>query len=155
MAETFILFTVAGANYAVRSDEVEMIEMVESITRVPRTAAFVEGVTSVRGHVIPVVSIRKRFRMEPVEPDLRTRLVVIQINGRRIGMMVDSAREFVRIEPDQIQPPPEALSGPQMEYLQGVVKQQNRLILLVDLDKLFNQDERSALISMDKVEDHA
>jgi purine-binding chemotaxis protein CheW len=152
MVESFILFTVAGATYAVRSNQVESVEMVESITRVPRTAAFVEGVTSVRGQVIPVVSIRKRFDMEPVQPDLRSRLVVINIYGRKIGMIVDSAREFMKIDTEQIKAPAEALVGPETEYLEGVVTLDKRLILLINLVRLFDKDERNAIAEMNEFE---
>jgi purine-binding chemotaxis protein CheW len=148
MVEGMVLFQVAGATYAVRSAQVVMVEMVESITRVPRAAAFVEGVTAIRGQVIPVVSIRKRFHLEEAAPDLRTRLVVIRVHGRTIGMMVDSAREYIKIDHEQILPPPEALSGPGIEYLEGVVNLHNRLVLLVNLEQLFSREEQDRLVEL-------
>jgi purine-binding chemotaxis protein CheW len=142
MAEGMVLFKVAGATYAVRSESVVMVEMISSITRVPHGEAFLEGVTAVRGQVIPVVSLRKRFDMETVEFDLQSRLVVIRVNNRMIGMLVDSAREYIKVENEQILPPPEALTGPDIEYLEGVIMREERLILLINMEKLFDEQER-------------
>lgn len=145
MTESFILFEIAGAAYAVPSGQVEMVEMIESITRVPNAPDFLEGVTAVRGQMIPVISMRRRFHMESVAHTLRTRLIIIRLGERRIGMLVDSAREFLRVPVEQIQPPPETLSGPFVHYLDGVINRANRLILIVNLPRLFRDDEQAAL----------
>src|SRR6185436_11949171 len=100
-----------GTTYGVRSSLVQQMEMVELITPVPNAPPFVEGVVFSRGQVVPVVNLRRRFGFEKVSNDLRTRLVVVAHGGRSVGLLVDSAREFVAIPADAIQPPPEALSG--------------------------------------------
>ncbi len=143
--EHLILFEVAGTTYAVRSEQVQLVEWVEAITRVPNAPPFVEGVMAVRGQVIPVVNMRRRFQLEPEPLTLRSRLIVIRIGGRSIGMLVDAAREFLRVDPNQIVPPPETLTGPIAAYLEGVVSLPNRLILLVNLPLLFRADEHEAL----------
>ena len=143
--QPFILFEVAGATYAVKADLVQQVEMLDLLTRVHKAPDFVEGVTSIRGQVIPVVSMRKRFQMEEVEHTMRTRLIVIRLDERRIGMLVDSAREFVCLSPDQILPAPEGLSGPGVEYLEGVVNLSDRLILVINLHRLFGASEKEVL----------
>lgn len=145
--ETFILFEVAGTAYAVHSAQVQMVEFVGNITPVPNAPEFVEGVTSVRGQVLPVVAMRHRFNIADSPPprDLRARLIVIRLDERSLAMWVDTAREFLRVSEDQIGPVPEGLREPGLEYLDGVISLPNRLILIVNLPKLFNPEERRAL----------
>src|SRR6185436_18316295 len=107
-AEPFILFEVAGTTYAVRSRHVQKLEMVEHITPVPNAAPFVEGVVFSRGQVVPVVNLRVRFGFERAPRDLRSRLIVVDIAGRTLGLLADDAREFVTIPDDSIRPPSEA-----------------------------------------------
>ena len=142
MPEPYVLFEVAGATYAVRSADVQQVEMVDQITRVPNAPAFVEGVVSVRGQVFPVISLRKRFHMPAQPVDLRSRILIIRLEGRHVGMLVDAAREFVRLDEDQISPPPENLNGPGVAYLRGIAHLGSRLILIVDLPQLLNMEER-------------
>jgi purine-binding chemotaxis protein CheW len=139
-AEPFILFDLAGATYGVRSREIEQLEMVGQVTPVPNAPAFVDGVVSVRGQVIPVVSLRSRFGFPRVETDLRSRLLVVRRDGRTVGFVVDSAREFTRISPDAIQPPPEGVSGLNGRYLEGLAHLGERLVLILDMTDLFDPD---------------
>ena len=139
-AEPFILFELAGATYGVRSREIEQLEMVGAITPVPNAPPFVDGVVSVRGQVIPVVSLRARFGFPRVECDLRSRLLVVRREGRTVGFVVDSAREFIRIPPDAIQPPPEGVSGLNGRYLEGLAHLGERLVLVLDMTDLFDPD---------------
>jgi purine-binding chemotaxis protein CheW len=145
MPEPYILFEVAGATYAVHSEQVQQVEMLASITRVPNTPEFIEGVTAIRGQVVPVVQLRRRFHLDPVEPNLRSRLIVVRVDGRRVAMLADTAREFAQLAPEQIQPPPADLAGPGVEYLDGVATVNGRLILVVNLQKLLTASEKQAL----------
>jgi len=137
--DTFILFTLVGTTYAVRTRDVLHMEMVEEITPVPNATASVEGVVFSRGQVVPVVNLRARFGFERAPYDLRTRLVVVQAAGRVIGLVVDSAREFVNIPPESIQPPHEALAGMSGRYVEGVASLgDKRLVLTLDLSRILN-----------------
>jgi len=131
--DTFILFTLVGTTYAVRTRDVLHMEMVEEITPVPNAAASVEGVVFSRGQVVPVVNLRARFGFERIPPDLRSRLLIVQSNGRTVGLMVDSAREFARIAPETIRPPQDALTRLSGRYLEGIAIAQDRIILILDL----------------------
>jgi purine-binding chemotaxis protein CheW len=134
--ETYVLFMVAGTTYALPSSDVHHMEMLEGVTRVPNAPPFVEGVVFSRGQVVPVVNLRARFGFERVPYDLRTRLIVVQSADRVIGLVVDSAREFVNIPAGAIQPPHEALAGMSGRYVDGVASVGDRLILMLDLSRI-------------------
>jgi len=136
---SYILFTVAGTTYALPSGEVRHMEMLQEVTRVPNAPTFIDGVVFSRGQVVPVVNLRARFGFERAPYDLRTRLVVVQAAGRVIGLVVDSAREFVNIPPESIQPPHEALAGMSGRYVEGVASLgDKRLVLTLDLSRILN-----------------
>ena len=136
---SYILFTVAGTTYALPSGEVRHLEMLEGVTRVPNAPTFVDGVVFSRGQVVPVVNLRARFGFERAAYDLRARLIVVQAASRVIGLVVDSAREFVNIPPESIQPPHEALAGMSGRYVEGVASLgDKRLVLTLDLSRILN-----------------
>jgi purine-binding chemotaxis protein CheW len=135
---SYILFTVAATTYALPSGEVRHMEMIEDITRVPNAPSFIDGVVFSRGQVVPVVNLRARFGFERVPFDLRTRLIVVQAGARLIGLVADAAREFVSIPPDAIQPPNEALTGMSGRYVDGIASVRDRLILVLNLDRILN-----------------
>jgi purine-binding chemotaxis protein CheW len=139
--ESFVLFHVEGTSYGLPSRNVQQMEMVDHITPVPNAAPFVEGVVFSRGQVIPAISLRARFGLEKVAHTSRSRLIVTNINGRLVGLIADSAREFISIPAEAVQPPPEGLSGISGKYLKGVATMGDRVILIVDLDELVNAGE--------------
>jgi purine-binding chemotaxis protein CheW len=136
--DTFIVFTVAGTTYALRSHEVQHVEMVEEVTRVPNAAPFVDGVVFSRGQVVPAVNLRARFGFDRVAYDLRTRLIVVQTGGRAVGLIVDEGREFLRFPASAIRPPQENLAGLSGQYVEGIVSANGRLILVLRLENLLN-----------------
>ena len=133
--DAYILCDVAGTAYAVDSREVEQLEMVGALTAVPNAPPYVEGVTSSRGKVIPVVNLRARFGFPRVAADPRSRIIVTRTDGRTIGLLVDSAREFTRIPADAVQRAPDALDA-SAPYLRGVARLGDRLVLVVDVRTL-------------------
>lgn len=131
--EPYVLFELAGTAYAIPSRDVQRMEMVEHITPVPNAAPFVDGVVFSRGKVVPVVNLRSRFGFERAAFDLKTRLIVVARAERSVGLVVDSAREFVTISASAIQPPPEVMAGTSGRYLHGVATLDNRIVLLLDV----------------------
>ena len=129
----YILFGVAGTTYAMRSDHVLHMEMIEHVTAVPNAPAFVEGVVFSRGQVVPVINLRARFGFERAPIDLRTRLLVVQTQGRRVALMADEAREFVGIPDDAVRPPGDAIVGLSGNYLEGVATIGDRIVLILDI----------------------
>jgi purine-binding chemotaxis protein CheW len=138
--EAFILFELAGTTYGVRSRFVQQIEMIEDVASVPNAHPAVEGVVLVRGQVIPALNLRTRFGFDTVERNLRSRLVVINAGGRVVGLIVDTAREFIKIAPESIEPPPEALTGLSGKYLEGIASINERMVLVLNLDAVLDLD---------------
>jgi purine-binding chemotaxis protein CheW len=134
----FILFELSGTTYAVPAGLVQQMEMVERITPVPNAPPFVDGVVFARGQVVPALNLRVRFGFERVPYDLRTRLVVLAEGGRTVGLIVDSAREFLSIPTASIQPPPDAVSGLSGKYLAGIANVDDRLILILEVGEVLN-----------------
>ena len=134
--EAYVLCELAGATYAVRSGDIQQLEMVGVSTPVPNSPAFVDGVVSIRGQVIPAVSLRARFGFPRAEHDARSRLVVVRADGRTVGLIVDSAREFANIAADAIKPLPEGIGGLSGRYLRGVAHHHDRLLLIIDVPQL-------------------
>lgn len=119
--------------------------MVE-ITRVPQTPDYVEGVINLRGKVIPIIDLRKRFDLEVKEYDKNTRIVVVDINGNIMGMVVDSVSEVLRIPKNSIEPPPQIATGINTEYIHGVAKLEDRLLIFLDLSKVIDEAVLSAAV---------
>jgi purine-binding chemotaxis protein CheW len=138
--EPFILFELAGATYGLRSRDIQQLEMIAAITPVPNAPEFVDGVVSVRGQVIPVVNLRARFGFPRAPIGLRTRLVVVRSGGRTVGLLVDAAREFASIRADEILPPPEGIGEVSGRYLEGMVHQGERLVLVLDVTDLIDPE---------------
>lgn len=136
--ETYILFEIAGTSYGVSSRSVQQVEMVEHITPLPNASAFVEGVVFTRGQVIPAVNVRQRFGFEKAPHTTRTRLIVTNNKGRLVGLIVDSAREFMSIQDNAIQPAPDSVAGLTGKYLRGIVTIGDRIVLIIDLDEMVN-----------------
>ena len=117
------------------------MEMVEQVTRVPNAAPFVDGVVFSRGQVVPAVNLRARFGFERQSYDVRTRLVVVNTGGRNVGLVVDEAREFLRLPSSSICPPQESLAGLSSQYVDGIASVNGRLILVLNLANLLNFSE--------------
>lgn len=143
-SEPFILFELAGTTYGVPSRAVQQVELVEHITPVPNAPPAVEGIIFSRGQVIPAVNLRVRFGFEKRPHDLRMRLIVVNADSRVIGLIVDSAREFISIPSSAIQPPNEAISGLKGKYLEGIATLDERIILILSLDEAINMAEAVA-----------
>jgi len=139
--ETYILFEIAGTTFGVSSRSVQQMEMIEHITPLPNAPPFVDGVVFTRGEVIPAVNLRVRFGFNRIPHTTRTRLIVTNNNGRTIGLLVDSAREFMSISNEAVQPPPDSMTGLSGKYLKGIVTIGDRVVLIIDLDELVKVDQ--------------
>ncbi|NPV69495.1 MAG: chemotaxis protein CheW [Firmicutes bacterium] len=140
-----VVFGLAGELYGVDIAAVREIITMQHITRVPRTPDFVEGIINLRGKVIPVIDLRKRFHLGLSQEDKETRIVVVEIQANTIGMVVDSVSEVLRISSDVIEPPSPVIVGIDAEYISSVAKVEERLIILLDLEKVLNKQEQMEL----------
>jgi purine-binding chemotaxis protein CheW len=132
-----VTFTIGDEEFGVDILKVREINRMMDITRVPKSPPFVEGVINLRGKVIPVINLRKRFAMETRESDKETRIIVVEVDTKTIGFIVDSVSEVLRIPADTVEPPPPFVADVDAEYISGVGKLEDRLLILLDLEKLF------------------
>jgi purine-binding chemotaxis protein CheW len=143
-------FQVGSEEFGVDILKVQEIIRMQELTRVPNLPGFVEGIINLRGKVIPVIGMRRCFGLEAYDADKRSRIVVVEVSGAILGFGVDAVSEVLRIPKDTIQPPPR-LGKTEREYICGVGKLENRLLLLVDLDRLLVQTEETELAKQNAV----
>ena len=139
--DTYILFNLGDTRFAISSFVVKQLDIVESVTRVPGAPSYVEGIVFSRGMVIPVVNLRLRLGMEYREPDIRTRMIIVKSNNRHIGLIVDSARDFIHLPAESILPPPENIAGLSGNYLAGVTQVKDKMVLVLNVNALLEDKE--------------
>jgi len=135
-----VSFQLAQEEYGIEINKVQEIILVGEITQVPQTPAYVKGLINLRSTVIPVVDLRLRFGLSESEPTDDTRIVVINTSGKTIGLIVDAVSEVLRISNGQIAPPPPSVAGVGKDYLTGLVKLESRLLILLDIEKILNDE---------------
>jgi len=147
MSETIqvVSFKLGAEEYGVDIAQVQEINRMVAVTHVPRAPEFMEGVINLRGQLIPIIDLRTRFGMPRAEHTKNTRIVVTEIGTKRVGMVVDSVSEVLRLPVDQIEPAPEMISGVDTEYIRGVGKIDDRLIILLDLARIISSGEKREL----------
>lgn len=140
-----VSFNIGSEEFGVDILKVQEINRMVDITKVPQAPHYVEGVINLRGKVIPIIDLRKRFNLELKEYDKNTRIVVVDINGSIMGMVVDSVSEVLRLPSNTIEPPPEIVAGINSEYIKGVAKLEDRLLIFLDLSKVIDVAEIAAI----------
>ncbi|MBP1762435.1 MAG: CheW protein [Firmicutes bacterium] len=135
------------SEYAVPISNVQEIIPLPVPTRLPQVPDFIEGIINLRGKIIPIIDLKKRFAMgEPDEEPVKDRrTIIIDMEGQIIGIIVDEVNEVLRLSTDSIDKPPAVISGITAEYLTGVGKLDDRLLIILNLDKVFNEAEKDAL----------
>ena len=141
----FVVFKLGEELYGVEILQVQTIERMLELTAVPDAPEFVEGVTNLRGEVMPVIALRKRFGLPDAEQTDQTRIITVNILEKQIGMIVDEASEVVKVSKDAIEDPSQIVGGVKDTYLEGVAKLENRLLIILDLRKVFREEEISSL----------
>jgi purine-binding chemotaxis protein CheW len=151
MSETIqvVSFKLGSEEYGVDIAQVQEINRMVAVTHVPRAPQFMEGVINLRGQLIPIIDLRARFGMPRTEHTKNTRIVVTEIATKRVGMVVDSVSEVLRLPVEQIEAAPEMITGVDTEYIRGVGKIEDRLIILLDLAKIISGSEKRELESTD------
>ena len=143
-----VVFDLASEFYGVDIGDVREIIRMQSITRVPGAPPFVEGVINLRGSVVPVVDLRKRLALTINEQTQESRIVVVDIAGRDVGVIVDGVNEVLRIPLSSIDPPSSMITDSDSDYLRGIARLEDKLIILLDLSKaLATIDTQSVLDS--------
>jgi len=140
-----VLFDLASEHYAVSSQCVREIIRMQNITRVPGALEFVEGVTNLRGKVVPVIDLRKRLALPAGDETKDMRIVVLEVGSEYVGLIVDGVSEVLRVPYSLIEPPSEVVHGPDADYILGIAKLESKLVILLDADRLLSMDEKQTV----------
>lgn len=140
-----VVFQLGQELYGADITVVREVSPVQRVTRVPRTPKYIEGVTNLRGRVIPVVDLRRRLGLPVTAATKSTRIAVAELEGGQVGMIVDAVLEVLRVPQGSIEPPSQLLSKVDSEYVSGVAKVDGRLIILLDLGRVLQREERKVV----------
>lgn len=139
-----VSFELCSEEYGVEVLRVREIIRMPDITVMPNTQHYVEGIINLRGKVIPIISMRKRFGLEPAAYDNKTRIMVMELARELTGFIVDGVTEVIRIRSSELQTPPAMVSGNlDQEFITGVFNHDNRLLIIMDVDRMFSSYEQS------------
>lgn len=142
-----VVFGVGKELYGVGIEAVHEIVRVPDITEVPDAPDFFEGVINLRGRIIPVIDLRKRLRLTPAERTKAARVLITESEGRVVGLLVDSVSEVLKLLPDAVEDPPQMIASIGVEYITGVAKVKDRLIILLKLDKVLSVEDLKKLVN--------
>lgn len=139
-----VIFKLGQEDYGLPIEKVQEINRMVSITKLPNTPDFMEGIIDLRGKVIPVMDLRKRFGFSLAERSEESRIMVTDIAGNTVGLIVDGVNEVAKLPGDSIEPPPPSFVL-DAQFVRGVGKRENSLVILLDIDRLVSAAEQAAL----------
>lgn len=140
-----VVFRLGRETYGIDIGAVAEIGQMQDITHVPKTPAFVEGIINVRGQVLPVIDLRKRFGLEMTGLSRESRIIQVEVGVYKLGLIVDAVTEVLPITGSMIEPTSPVISSIDTEFIQGVVKAGDRLIILINLEKVLSRQEQDEL----------
>lgn len=140
-----VSFRLAEEEYGIEITEIREIILITEITQIPQTPHYVKGLINLRSTVIPVIDLRARFGLPEGDATDESRIMVLNVGTKTIGIVVDAVSEVLRIAQNQISPPPPTVAGLGREYLTGLIKLEDRLLILLDVEKVFGEEEAEIL----------
>ncbi len=140
-----VSFRLAQEEYAIEITRVQEIILIGEVTSLPQTPPYIKGVINLRSTVIPIVDLRLRFGLPLEEVTDETRIMVVNVAGKTIGLIVDAVSEVLRIAQEQISPPPPTVAGLEQNYLVGLAKLDERLLILLDIEQIILEEDQSEL----------
>lgn len=140
-----VVFRLGNEEYGVPITQVKEINRLTTATKVPKSPVFIEGIINLRGQIIPIIDMKKRFDLPIIEYTGEARVIVIQVGRQTFGIEVDAVSEVLRINTENIEQAPSIVSGIDARYITGVAKVGERLLILLDLDKLLSEEEKQEL----------
>ena len=149
--QQLVTFKLGNEEFGIPISQIQEIDRYSQITRVPRAPEFVDGVTNLRGEVVPVIDTRKRFGLEVKAADDRTRIIMVELAGTKTGLLVDSVSQVLNIAAQDIAPPPAAIeSGIDNEFISGIgkVNDGKRMIVLLNVEKILTRKEQGSLAGL-------
>lgn len=145
----FVVFKLAQETYGVEINHVREIITLQSITEVPGTIDIIEGIINLRGYVIPIFNLRKKFCLPEEELTKNARIVVVEVSGNTLGMIVDGVSEVLRISGKDIEEPSRVITANiDTEFIKGIAKLEDKLVTILNLDNILNKEEQMAMEAM-------
>jgi purine-binding chemotaxis protein CheW len=136
----FVGFDIDGQQYAFRIEQIQEIVILDQVTQTPQVADYVEGVSNLRGAIIPIINLRTLFGLDPQPADSDTRTIVVNVGERTMGCTVDAVSQVLRIPAESIQPAPDTVTADGANYISGFAKLDDRLVILLDIDELLDPE---------------
>ena len=140
-----VSFKLSDETYGIEITKIREIILVGEITRVPETPQYIKGLINLRSSVIPVIDLRARFSLPENELTQDSRIMVLNVGRRTIGIVVDSVNEVLRVTQDQISPAPPTVASLGNQYMTGLVRLEEQLLILLDVDRLFGEEATAAM----------
>ncbi len=141
----YVGFMLGNEKFAISIMDVEEIIRLTEITPVPKAPDFIEGIINLRGRVIPVADLKKRINLGEASYDDKTRIVVVMLNDKRMGLIIDSVDEIIRIESNDIEQAPALTVNMDASYVEGVAKTEKGMIIILNIHKIFTSEEQNML----------
>ncbi len=135
-----VSFKIGPEEFGIDILQVQEINKVTSVTKIPNSPSFIEGVLNLRGRVIPIIDLRLRLNLEKIAHTSNTRIIVVNVRSRTVGFIVDAVSEVLRIPDSIIEEPPLLITGINTEFISSVVKMEDRILILIDLEKIISLD---------------
>lgn len=148
-----VVFRLGAEEYGVPITQVQEINHLTKPTKIPKSPVFLEGVINLRGEIIPVIDLKKRFEIDDAGYADDGRIMIVEINGSTVGVIVDEVSEVLRLPKSSIEPPPPVIAGITSTYLEGVGKLDDRLLILLDLNEILTEREQDELEELEEAAD--
>jgi purine-binding chemotaxis protein CheW len=148
MEHQLVVFELANEFYGIDIAVVESIIKMQEITQLPQTPSYLKGVTNLRGTVLPVIDLRIRFGMDTQNDTKQTRVIIVTMGEVKVGLMVDGVSEVLRISEESIEPLPPMVNSVNSDFLKGIVRLEDRLIILLEVEKVLDLEEQHTLAAV-------
>ncbi len=149
MAERqYVIFKLDKEEYGVDIMHVKEISEFKDSVKIPSAPSFVDGIINYRGVITPVINLRRKFALEIKEATSNTRIIIINLNEKQVGFLVDDASQVLTIDEKDIDPAPELITNIEDKYIDGIAKISDRMVIILDLEKVLNDDEKRKLKEM-------
>ncbi len=148
MEHQLVVFELANEFYGIDIALVESIIKMQAITQLPQTPTFIMGVTNLRGTVLPVIDLRIRFGLETQNDTKQTRIIIVTMGKVKVGVMVDGVSEVLRVSDELIEPVPTMVNSVNADFLKGIVRLEDRLIVLLEVEKVLDLEQQKSLEAM-------
>ena len=145
-----VIFKLDKEEYGLDIMKVITIEKYQEVVKTPNTPEYITGIINLRGSVLPVYSLRKKFSLNEKEADDNTKIIVTVTNNMKIGFIVDSVEEILNIEADNIEDAPKIVTGINRKYVKSIAKMEDRMVILLDIDLIISEEEQQELNKVSK-----